>query len=47
MKQRIRAGQYDFPSPEWNMVSDAGKFLLFANLSFMLDFDKALVTKNG
>lgn len=28
MKKRIRAGQYDFPNPEWENVSSDGKDFL-------------------
>ena len=27
MKKRIRTGQYAFPSPEWDKVSEAGGFI--------------------
>lgn len=33
MKKRIRAGQYEFPEPEWKNVSDAAKRLISAMLS--------------
>lgn len=29
MKSRIRSGQYAFPSPEWDKVSDQGLNFLF------------------
>jgi serine/threonine protein kinase len=28
MKQRIRAGQYEFPAPEWDRISAAAKNLI-------------------
>jgi serine/threonine protein kinase len=28
MKQRIRAGQYEFPTPEWEHISAAAKNLI-------------------
>lgn len=37
MKKRIRAGQYEFPEPEWKNVSDAAKRLITA----MLNVDQA------
>lgn len=33
MKTRIRTGQYDFPSPEWNSVSNHAKNLIKGMLS--------------
>lgn len=33
MKNRIRAGQYDFPSPEWDNVSGDAKTLISSMLS--------------
>lgn len=33
MKKRIRTGQFDFPNPEWQNVSDAAKKLINGCLS--------------
>jgi mitogen-activated protein kinase-activated protein kinase 2 len=33
MKDRIRTGQYDFPSPEWSNVSNDAKELIKGMLS--------------
>lgn len=33
MKKRIRTGQYDFPNPEWQNVSDFAKKLITGMLS--------------
>lgn len=33
MKKRIRTGQYDFPNPEWQNVSDSAKKLIRGMLS--------------
>ena len=33
MKKRIRTGQYDFPNPEWQNVSDSAKKLIKGMLS--------------
>lgn len=33
MKTRIRTGQYDFPNPEWQHVSDYAKELITGMLS--------------
>lgn len=33
MKNRIKTGQYDFPSPEWNNVSSDAKTLISSMLS--------------
>lgn len=33
MKNRIKTGQFDFPSPEWNNVSNDAKTLISSMLS--------------
>lgn len=33
MKKRIRTGQFDFPNPEWQNVSDSAKKLITGMLS--------------
>jgi mitogen-activated protein kinase-activated protein kinase 2 len=33
MKNRIKTGQFDFPSPEWNNVSGDAKTLISSMLS--------------
>lgn len=38
MKKRIRAGQYDFPNPEWENVSSDGNYYYFFLFCFLKSF---------